>query len=91
MLEDFEQADLAERIREYCRERKGRLIPIGEITKAFERKIGDLRKLKEIIWHVESTGDIAQVEAPPGPGRPTIYFTWNKSSVKNLKAIEWAG
>lgn len=62
MLEELEQADLADCIRNYCRERKGKLVRIGELTKASERKIGEVRKLKEVIWHVESTGDIVQVD-----------------------------
>jgi hypothetical protein len=85
MIGELEQADLAERIRDYVRERKGQFIPIGEISKHFERKIDDVRKLNEVIWHVESTGDIVQVpkdvvqsQKMEWRGRPTTYFTWNE-------------
>jgi hypothetical protein len=85
MLEELEQADLAERIRDYVRERKGELVSIGQISKAMERKIGDVRKLNEVIWHVASTGDIIhltkeEVEQLVGvrPGRPTTYFIWGR-------------
>jgi hypothetical protein len=76
MLEDLDDADLAEHIRTYFRERSDRAISIGKVAKHFERK-GTVRKLNEVIWHLEMTGDIVQVEMPPGPGRPTVYFRWN--------------
>ena len=86
MIGELEQADLAERIRDYVRERKGQFVPIGEISKHFERKVDDVRKLNEVIWHVESTGDIVQVpkdvvqsQKMEWRGRPTTYFTWNEA------------
>jgi hypothetical protein len=38
MLEELEQADLAERIRDYVRERKGQLVSIGQISKGHLEK-----------------------------------------------------
>jgi hypothetical protein len=73
MLEELEDADLAEQIRDYFRARKSEVITIGTVCKHFERK-ANVRKLNEVIWHVEKTGDIVQVEMPPGPGKPTVYF-----------------
>jgi hypothetical protein len=90
MIGELEQADLAERIRDYVRERKGQFVPIGEISKHFERKVDDVRKLNEVIWHVESTGDIVvvpkdvvQSQKMEWRGRPTTYFTWNEAKRRN--------
>jgi len=85
MIGKIEQADLADRIRAYVRNRAGQYVTIGEISKAFERKVDDVRKLNEVIWHVEQTRDIIQVpieEVKAGKqewrGKPTVYFKWNR-------------
>jgi hypothetical protein len=82
----IEQADLAKRIRGYVRDRAGKYVTIGELCKAFERKVDDVRKLEAVIWHVERTRDIIQVpleevreaKGESRAGKPTIYFRWNR-------------
>jgi hypothetical protein len=78
MLEELDDADLAEQIREYFRKRSGETISIGKVTKHFERK-GNVKKVNDVIWHVERTGDIEKVQPPLGPGKPTVYFKWAKT------------
>jgi hypothetical protein len=82
-IEDMEQADLADGIRDFVRERQDGLVPIGELCKHFERK-ANVRKINEVLWHVVKTCDI--VEATPeevaaykgtARGKPTTYFKWN--------------
>jgi len=84
MINTLEQADLAERIRDYVRVRKGQLVKIGEISRTFERKVDDVRKLNHVIWHVVETGDITVVSPEEGreilgvrAGRPTVWLTWS--------------
>jgi hypothetical protein len=79
MLEELEDKELADLIRDYFRDRKNKVVSIGTISKHLESH-GGVRKIQEVIWHVVRTGDIEQVEMPPGPGRPTVYFRWNKGS-----------
>jgi hypothetical protein len=83
MLEELEDADLADQIRDYFRDRESSMIPIGKVAKQFERK-GNVKKVNDVIWHVVRTGDIIQLSDEEvvqrigvRAGRPTIYFTWN--------------
>ena len=78
MLEELDDADLAEQIREYFRKRSGEIVSIGKVSKHFERK-GNVKKINDVIWHVERTGDIEKVQPPLGPGKPTVYFKWAKT------------
>jgi len=85
-VEDMEQADLADGIREFVRQREDGLVPIGELCKHFERK-ANVRKINEVLWHVVKTGDILEagpeeVAAYKGTarGKPTTYFKWNKKA-----------
>ena len=84
MINKLEQADLAEKIRDYIRARRGQLVKIGDVKRTFERKVDDMRKLENVIWHVVEAGDVAVV--PPEEvqealgvraGRPTTWFTWS--------------
>ena len=84
MLGRLEQADLAERIREYVRERRGQMVKIGDVKRTFERKVDDVRKLENVIWHVVGTGDVIQLSSEEvaerlgtRAGRPTVWLTWN--------------
>jgi hypothetical protein len=83
MLEELEDADLADQIRDYFHDREGSMIPIGKVSKQFERK-GNVKKVNDVIWHVVRTGDIIQLSDEEvverigvRAGRPTTYFTWN--------------
>jgi hypothetical protein len=85
MTGKIEQADLAQRIRTYVKDRADEWVTIGEISKAFERKVDDVRKLNAVIWHVEKTGDIIEVPLEEvrrvkgeRRGKPTTYFRWNR-------------
>jgi DNA replicative helicase MCM subunit Mcm2 (Cdc46/Mcm family) len=75
MLEDYEQADLVEHIRELCR--KKTVVRLGEIRKHCERKTGDYRKIDAAIHHLVTCEEIIEAEAPEGPGRPTKRWRWN--------------
>jgi hypothetical protein len=81
MIEELEDKELAEIIREYFRARKGIAVPIGEATKHFENK-GSFKQVNDAIWHVVRTNDVIQLDKQEdlggGPGRPTIYLTWRK-------------
>ena len=74
MLEEFEQADLVEYIRELFR--KLEVVRIGQINKHCERKTGDYRKISTAINHLISCEEIVGVEDPGGPGRPTERWRW---------------
>jgi len=83
MLEELEDADLAEQIRGYFYDREGSMIPIGKAFKQFERK-GNVKKIESVFWHVVRTRDIIQLtdeevvqQLGVRAGRPTLYFTWN--------------
>jgi hypothetical protein len=74
MLEEYEQADLVELIREEFR-RKGTLTQ-GKIRKLCERKTDDHRKIGHAIEHLEKCGDIEEVGPAQTPGRPTRRWQW---------------
>jgi hypothetical protein len=76
MLEDFEQADLVERIREEFR-RKG-VQTVGQIRKLCERKTGDYRKIDQAIEHLLKCGDIVELDPSDGAGRPTKKWRWDR-------------
>ncbi len=85
-IEDMEQADLADSIRDFVRDRQDTLVPIGELCKHFERK-ANVRKFNEVLWHVVKTGDIVEATAEEvaaykgtARGKPTIYFKSNKKA-----------
>jgi hypothetical protein len=75
MLEDYEQADLVEHIREEFR-RKTEL-RLGQIRKYCERKTGDYRKIDAAIHHLAACEEIVELDPPDGPGRPTKRWRWN--------------
>src|SRR5262249_40009521 len=94
MLEELDDADLAEQIRDYFRDREGSMISIGKVSKQFERK-GNVKKLNEVIWHVVRTGDVVQLtdeevvqRVGVRAGRPTLYFTWNTRRHRRLPNVE---
>jgi hypothetical protein len=74
MLEDYEQADLVEHIREEFR-RKSEL-RLGQIRKHCERKTGDYRKIDAAIYHLVACEEITELDVPEGPGRPTKRWRW---------------
>ena len=74
MLEDYEEADLVEHIREEFR-RKTEL-RWGQIRKYCERKTGDLRKIDRAMHHLISTEEIYPIRGDGGPGRPTERWRW---------------
>jgi hypothetical protein len=74
MLDEMEQADLADFIRDLFR-RAGR-VTHGEIRKACERKTKDLRQIDLVIQHLVTTNEIAAYEYD-GPGKPTHRWKWN--------------
>jgi hypothetical protein len=73
MLDEMEQADLADFIRGLFRHH-GEL-KHGEIRKACERKTKDLRQIDLVIQHLVTTNEITAVEYD-GPGRPTHRWIW---------------
>ena len=75
MLEDYEQADLVEHIRELFR--KKTVVRLGQIPKHCERKTSDYRKIDAAIHHLATCEEIIEAEAPEGPGRPTKRWKWN--------------
>jgi hypothetical protein len=75
MLEEYEQADLVEHIREEFR-RKG-VLTHGQIRKLCERKVNDHRKIDLAIDHLMKVEHIAELESAAGPGRPTRRWQWN--------------
>jgi hypothetical protein len=91
MLEELDDADLAEQIREFFRRRVGQAISIGKVSKQFERK-GNVKKVNDVIWHVVRTRDVVQLTEEEmverfgvRPGRPTIYFMWNARRGRNVE------
>ena len=74
MLEEYEQADLVEFIREEFRHR-GELTE-GQIRKLCERKTDDYRKIGLALHHLEKCEDIKEAEQPYRPGRPTRRWKW---------------
>jgi hypothetical protein len=74
MLEDYEEADLVEHIREEFR-RKTEL-RWGQIRKYCERKTGDFRKIDRAMQHLISTEEIYATHGDGGPGRPTQRWRW---------------
>ncbi len=75
MLDELEQADLVELIRE--RFRQHGTLTLGAIHKLCERRTNDHRKISQAIEHLEKCGDIEKPEAPPGVGRPAHgRWTW---------------
>jgi hypothetical protein len=75
MLEDFEQADLVDYVRDEFR-RKTELT-LGAVRKHCERKTGDYRKIDQAIHHLVACDEILRVHPATGPGRPTIRWRWN--------------
>jgi hypothetical protein len=73
-LEEFEQADLVELIRDEFRLKT--MLSIGQIHKRCERKTGDYRKIDRAISHLVTCGDIIELDQGSGPGRPTTKWEW---------------
>ena len=73
-LEEFEQADLVEHIRDEFRRKTVRTL--GQIHKLCERKTGDYRKIDRAISHMVTVGDIIELDRADGPGRPTQKWEW---------------
>jgi hypothetical protein len=80
MIEELEDRELADLIREYFRARKGYAMPIGEVSDYLVGKgKGKIKQAKEVLWHVVETGDVIQLDKEQlgvRPGRPTTYLTW---------------
>ncbi len=77
MLEDFEQADLVERIREEFRRKE--VLSVGQIRKLCERKTNDYRKIDQAIEHLVKCGDTVELDPSDGAGRPTKKWRWERS------------
>jgi hypothetical protein len=73
MLEEFEQADLADFIRDLFR--RHREMKHGEIRKICECKTKDLRQIDWVIQHLITSEEITAFEYD-GPGRPTQRWKW---------------
>lgn len=76
MLEEYEQADLVERIREEFRGKS--VLTVGQIRKLCERKVNDFRKIDQAIDHLLKCGDIVELDPSEGPGRPTKKWRWGR-------------
>jgi hypothetical protein len=74
MLDELEQADLVELIREKFRQFG--TMTVGAIRKLCERRTNDHRKIDQAIEHLEKSGDIALLDQSTGPGRPTTRWKW---------------
>ena len=74
MLEEYEQADLVQRIRVEFK-RSGKLTQ-GRIRKLCERLTDDYRKIDRAIDHLIMCGDIKELGETLGPGRPTRKWEW---------------
>jgi hypothetical protein len=75
-LEEFEQADLVEHIRDEFRRKT--VLTKGQIHKLCERKTGDYRKIDRAVAHLATVGDIIELDPPEGPGRPTTKWEWGR-------------
>jgi hypothetical protein len=73
-LEEYEQADLVDHIREEFRQKT--ILREGQIRKLCERKTGDHRKIDWAIDHLLKCGDITELDPASGPGRPTKRWEW---------------
>jgi hypothetical protein len=84
MLEEYEQAELIEYIRDlfhHCViEPIGKAEPgvmaHGQIRKACERKTKDLRQIDQAIYQLLTTEGIEVVDLPAAAGRPTKRWQW---------------
>jgi hypothetical protein len=76
MLEELEQAELIEHIRDLFRHNG--MMTHGEIRKLCERKTKDLRQIDQPIYQLETTEEITEVKHEGGPGRPTRRWQWER-------------
>jgi hypothetical protein len=80
MLENYEQADLVEHIRDEFR--KKTVLRWGQIRKHCERKTGDYNKIDRAMQHLISTEEIHLLPEEGGPGRPTHRYRWRGADRK---------
>ena len=79
-LDEYEQADLVEHIRDEFRRKS--VLTIGQIHKLCERKTGDYRKIDRAIAHLATVGDITELQPSEGRGRPTTKWEWARQGRK---------
>jgi hypothetical protein len=90
MLEEYEQADLVEHIREEFRRRVLSPMPNadrgvltqGQIRKYCERKCKDHRQIDAAIYHLELCEDVIRLDSEVRAGRPTLRWKWNGAGPK---------
>jgi hypothetical protein len=80
MLENFEQADLVELVREEFRKKTE--LRWGQIRKLLERKTGDYNKIERVIQHLQLTNEIHDVSVSGRAGRPTDRWRWTAADRK---------
>jgi hypothetical protein len=76
MLEEYEQADLVEYVRQEFR----RHIELteGQLRKLCERKTKDHRNIMQAIYHLAKCDDIVELDRSSSPGRPTRKWQWQR-------------
>jgi hypothetical protein len=84
MLDEMEQANLVELIREKFEKAGPNPVTLGQIHKLCERKTNDHRKIGYALDHLQTCGDIIRIEQSDGPGRPTDKWFWH-ATVKRKK------
>jgi hypothetical protein len=86
MREDLEHGDLVELVRTEFRKEKNKVVAAGgrrvgqmtwgQIHRLCEKKTKDLRKIGQVVAHLESCDDIVKLGPSAGPGRPTDKWQW---------------
>jgi hypothetical protein len=86
MREDLEHGDLVELVRAEFQKEKNKVVVVGgrrvgqmtwgQIHRLCEKKTKDVRKIGQVIAHLEACGDIMKLGASAGPGRPTDKWQW---------------
>jgi hypothetical protein len=74
MLEELEQAELVEHIREEFHRRP--VLTHGQIRKLCERKVNDFRKIDVAIDHLVKVEQIVELDEASRAGRPTRRWQW---------------
>jgi hypothetical protein len=74
MLEQLEQAELADRLRNEFR-RNG-VLTNGQIRKFCGTKVKNFRDIEQTMDQLMKCGDIAELDRSQGPGRPTKRWEW---------------
>jgi hypothetical protein len=86
MREDLEHGDLVELVRAEFHKDKNKVVVAGgrrvgqrtwgQIHRLCEKKTKDMRKIGQVVAHLEACGDIMKLGASGGPGRPTDKWQW---------------